>query len=217
MLRSLLLAAFLTATCQAEEIPLGDIWAYQMPNTKDVRELEPKLPADTPLEDIVKLSTVQRIREFLCTRLPEGKKAGTAFVVEGIDKDALHKAHEVFVTRASKERRPKREPGVIVSPDTDLSLVFFSHYTGRYVRIESVDREDNRVTVKYRFVLHYTAEATDHFAIIPIGQFEEGVGRVKVEQLPPLDVDGNSVEPVVDPLRTVCDSFSFGVESSAVK
>lgn len=212
MSRLLILAVFLTATCQAAEIPLGDIWAYDMPDTKDVRELEPKLPPDTPLEDIVKLSTVQSIREFLRTRLPEGKKAGTAFVVEGVDKDALQKAHEVFVMRASKERRPKREPGVIVSPDTDLSLVFFSHYTGRYVRIESVERDGNKVTIKYRFVSHPTTEVTDHFALIPIGQFVEGVGQVKIEQLPPVDGEGKPAKPVVDPLRTVCDSFSFGVE-----
>lgn len=212
MFRLMILAVFLTATCQAKEIPLDDIWAYDMPDTKDVRELEPKLPVDTPREDIFKLSTIQKIREFLCTRLPEGRKAGTAFVVEGVDKDALQKAHEVFVMRASKERRPKREPGVIVSPETDLSLVFFSHYTGRYVRIESVEREGNQVTIKYRFVAHNTADATDHFAIIPIGQFEEGVGRVKVEQLPPIDREGKPVEPVVDPLRIVSDSFSFGVE-----
>ena len=76
---------------KANTIPLDKIWAYEMPGTRDVRELEPdhfgKHVADLPGEQQLKLlhgSLVQQIiRSLIYLREEESVNAQSGFAVSG--------------------------------------------------------------------------------------------------------------------------------------
>jgi hypothetical protein len=133
--------------------------------------------------------------------MDDNEKAGSAFVVTGSGAKALQNAHAIFVGSS--------EPATAFSSEQDLSLVFFSRMSGRYVHIDPVEIGDHVFTVKYRFVPHNTRDSTIHFAIIPIGQLTTGQYEIKIEQLPPVDKKGMLTSPIADPDRIVSQGFSF--------
>ena len=183
-------------------VPLDQIWANDMPGTRNVRAIESqKQPGQVwKLEQSpLYVQIFRSLHQFP----KEGEKVGPAFVVEGTGKVALSNAHAIFTKQAAPESS--------FPPDTDLTLVFYSFIFGRYVWIESVEQAENLITVNYRFVSHMTAESTTHFALIPLGKLPNGKFRVEIKQLPPKSVHGQTVSLVSDPSRFVCDSFSFRV------
>jgi hypothetical protein len=186
----------------AATIPLDRIWAYNMPGTKSVRELEPQhnydqLPSQ---EQLLRDSSIARIQHALLDRPAEGELAGPAYLVTGTGKQALEKVADI-VTK-------KIEPTQVLSADTDLTAVFYSYRCGQYVWIDSVKKTNNQITIRYRFVAHRTRESTTHFALIPLGKLPVGTFHVEIEELPPATLNDDPTTPIQDPQRIVCDSFS---------
>lgn len=150
---------------EAVTIPLGKIWAYEMPETRDVRELEldAKEPDKaTPLTSGI-LTTL--------TYNKPGQTAKPAFVVAGTGIDALREAAAVLVDG--------KKPRASFPASSDVSIVFFSNAFGYYVHVRKVEQEPGKIVVTYRFAPHRTKEMTNHFALIPLGKLPPG--KVKVE------------------------------------
>jgi hypothetical protein len=200
-----------TPSDKAKTIPLEKIWAYEMPGTKDVRHLEHKVGVHDPgFREFWEHSLVRQIVSFLSSSTPEeGKKAGPAFVVVGIGKDALKAAHEVLMDKKKNKTRPSQP----LPKDKELSLVFYHYVTGWHPRINSVEQSLNTIVVKYQFVTPPEPSfGAARFAIIPIGKLPPGVVRVKFEQVPPVDFKGRPSMQRPDTERLVSDSFSFDVQ-----
>ena len=159
-------------------------------------------------QELRKLSLVEGIRYALSARIAEGQSPGPGFAVVGTGKDALNNAHAV-ITNAKKKRDPDRW----LPANTDLSLVFYSHMTGRYIWIKRIERNANAFTIKYQAVPHSTANVTMHFALIPIGKLSPGNFRVKFEELRSEGAAEKAYAPLRDARRIVSDSFSFGVKN----
>jgi hypothetical protein len=186
-------------------IPLERIWAYEMPRTRDVRELEPKLAIGATVDEMARQSDVWKIFKVLGQRLKEGEKAGAAFAVIGKGTDALKNASAVLA--AKNEEYPTIAPA-----QTDLSLVFYSYKCGRYVHLVNVERSPGLVTVQYQFVIHPQQIMSRHFALIPLGKLPEGTVKVQIEQVAPGDKPGRWVPAESDLQRLVSDSFKFSVQ-----
>lgn len=195
-----------TSAEDSEPIPLERVWAYQMPGTLNVRDLEAR-PERTDAIDGIKehtnQSNVSKILKVLNRRPDDGETAGPAFVVLGNGKTALKNAADIL----SREEKAS----TVFPPGEDLSLVFFSHSCGRYVRLVAVEQSPGLIVAKYQFVSHATTNMSRHFAIIPLGALSEGGYQVKIEQVEPVDQQGKSAAPIHEPQRLVCGSFSFRV------
>jgi hypothetical protein len=202
-----LLIAALTSIVRAEDttektqvIPLDRIWALNMPGTKAVGELD---SVQEP-SGVVRHPSIREISRMLSSRTASNEKAGTTFIVAGSDARALQNAQAVFTdTRERATDFPSKK---------DLSLVFYSRLSGRYIHLVSVEVVCHVFTINYRFVSHNTRDSTVHFAIIPIGQLPMGEYEVKIEQLPPVDEKGMLTSPVVDSERIVSQDFSFRIK-----
>ena len=81
---------------KTDKIALSDIWAYEVPGTKDVRKLEPDLPKGLPNEELIRRSSVVQMHKLLLNPPQKGKSAGSAFVVNGTGKEALKQAVQVL-------------------------------------------------------------------------------------------------------------------------
>ncbi|MDZ4659054.1 MAG: hypothetical protein SH868_15885 [Bythopirellula sp.] len=193
----------------AEEIPLDQIWALDMPGTKDVHDLEPNQDAlkGMTATELIEKSLVGNTRWLLNAnrRPPYGSQGERGFVVAATGLEALKQANAVL----SKEK-PRRE---IFSAGEELTLVFFSYSCGRDVRLDGVSRSGRKITVKYHFYAHSYSQSTTHFALVPIGKFSAGNVKVKIERMPDESLTGQSSPMDQGRVRqTVCESFTFGVE-----
>ena len=208
-----------TAVDKVREIPLNCIWAYNMPGTRDVRELEPaKFGAK-----VAKLSSAQRLRldrESLTSQilaslphLPSYKherpKAG--FAVQGKRESALHMANGVL---AAKHRSFHSFP-----PGSDITVVFFGHSSGVYVHLRRVELREHTLRIVYQFVEHPNNMLTTHFALIPLGKLPPGIVTVEMLQSPDEQADNAHEKPVwlasEAAHRIVCDSFTFAINEKA--
>lgn len=205
-LRTVLLATLhLSQAAFAAEpvaIRLDQIWGYDLPGTKDVRELEPKADPTMSVDELQSHLDVWKILRVLNRRPQEGETAGPAFIVEGSGKKALEGAEEAFSSS---------DYAAVLPADKDLTIVFYSHLCGRYVRLISVERLPRRIIVKYQFVAHQYGQMTTRFALIPIGAFSDGPLEVQIEQLDPINERGQPVRPVSHPEQFVCNSASYAV------
>jgi len=190
------------------EIPLKQIWAADMPDTRNIRELEPRTPGDRrkfgPLMTGIHKELMQDNERW---GRPD---AGRAFVVPGKDIEALNYAYDIVF--GSHWEGPK------VVAAKEVSLVFFARQSGQYVHVEKVQREGMVITVQYRFVAHRNRNRTAHFALIPLGSLRPGEYDVRTVQLP-VRYHPNEQGPVFLPpleekrvMRTVSQPFSFKVE-----
>ncbi len=181
-------------------IPLGEIWAYNMPNTKKIGELD----AVKAEGGVTKHPLVNEIVKALSLRRSlKGDSAGPSFVVSGIQKEALRNAHAVF-TRAVK-------PATTFPSANDLTLVFYTTLGGPYTHIDSVNRVGHSINVKYRLVSHNTREDSLHFALIPLGNLESGTYEVRIESLELFDETGARKEPGSKLKGIVCSDSTFDV------
>ena len=208
--------AFLAATlCSATlladepnkpvEIPLKDIWALDMPGTKDVRKLEPAgAGSGDPQSKSFIPSLIQEIAEAI--KYPAAKGPDEGFVVAGSDKSALQAARDVLTGKTKRQ--------AALPADSEVSIVFFSYVCGDYVHLESVKEFKNVIEIRYRFVNHMTRDVTQHFAIIPLGKLKLGEYRVDIVR------DRTGEKPMESPAgsgqdlasRFVCKSFEFSVK-----
>jgi hypothetical protein len=194
-------------------VPLDQIWAYDMPGTRDVRELEPEhfgervrsLPGREQSR-LLHDSETQQIRQALPFLLGD-KQAKPGFVVLGTDDESLHQAYLVLV----KNQKPRSSFPV----HSRVWLVFFSHQFGAYVHLQNVERQGANITIFYQFVPHKTEVVTEHFALIPLHNLPPGRFHVEVVQAP---MDRALIEQGSTPVdrdkgrQVVCQPFSFSVE-----
>lgn len=202
------------------DIPLDRIWAYNMPGTRNIRDLDTKLDhkrLEADLKDkspnerdrllkseMIRHSDVLKILQQL-KRTP--KPAGPAFLVEGTGKTALQNALKKF----SERRRPGGEAPTALPANNELSLVWFSQECGHYIRLVEVERSSETITVKYRFVVHHKVMMVPNLAIIPVGTFPKGTYQVKVEQAPSIDELGRPIDK--QPVCAISGSGTFEVQA----
>jgi hypothetical protein len=200
--------AFAQQDLQADiTIPLKEIWAYDMPGTRHIRELEPQAferpKRAGPL--------VRAIHAFLNQVSPSEFRPGPGFAVQGTGIEALRRAKAVL---ADKEK-----PVQVLSAADDVTLVFFARSGGVYLHIDEVKRDGTSVSIKYHFVAHLTTDRTTHFALIPMGKLTPGKYHVSLVQLPPTTEPPSSklIDKPKPPdaewvSRIVCSPFKFDVK-----
>jgi hypothetical protein len=198
---------------RAKVIPLKEIWAYRMPGTRDVRELEPNKFGDA-LGDRNGAEQLRAAEQSLTSEIlshlqshKRGQNGMRGFAVAGVGADALRGAYEVIV-----EGRKPRESFPVGSK---LSVVFFSHPFNYYVQLHAVEQKSSTVTIRYYFVPHRTKEMTVNFALIPLlavpsGHIESEIVRSPMQRKF-IAAGFKSPEAGTD-ARVVAQSFSFLVE-----
>jgi len=175
-------------------IPLHEIWAYEMPGTRNVTLL------DTENADGTSHPLINALHRTIADKFK--KEAGRAFVIEGTDRIALENMLGAF----------DREPPRSVPPNTDISLVFYTRFGGHYTHLETVERLGNKFVLTYRFVTHSTFNSTFHFALIPLGKLQTGAYQVEIKQSPSIDSTGRRVTLDKDVGSVVCRGTTFYVK-----
>jgi hypothetical protein len=202
-----------TSNEQPREIPLDQIWAFKMPGTRDVRELEPKPDTKSmatldQVEKYYRGSAVHQILRVLKNRPHEqdAYPAGPVFAVAGSGEEALNNAQAIFANLGSTYPDPHLAAG------SETTLVFYSYTTGRYVQLVSVEKTAGIITINFRFVQHMSTDMSNHFALIPIGKLAEGVVRVKVNELPMMGQEGQGVKWTGARRNRVCSGTTLIVD-----
>jgi hypothetical protein len=199
---------------QSQTVPLEQIWAYEMPGTRDVRELEPdhfgeqvRAMLGAEQSRLLHSSMTQQIREALPFIRPDKpRQAGPGFAVLGTGVQALTEAYNVL----AKHQEPRRS----FPAGSTLSVVFFAHQSGEYVHLQKVERESSVIRVVYRFVPHETREITEHFALVPIPNLPIGCYRVEIIRDATDRSDAaQGFKPVSSERarQVVCQPFSFSI------
>jgi hypothetical protein len=192
---------------EAVVIPLDQIWATQMPGTRNVDELDRSL--------------VGEIRRVIGHSTPENQETKAAFAVLGTGADALLAAHAVFVGKVFAENIKRRQT---FPEESTVSIVFFSAESGNYVHLDRVECQGSVVSIYYRFVPIESVKPPlpKQFALIPLGKLPPGKHRVNVIESPPEQKTMSSMwfpQSYADTLRIVGNSFSFfvGEQTAAVQ
>jgi hypothetical protein len=181
-------------------IPLNEIWAYNMPKTRDVGALD----AVRQENGVTKHPLVKEIVRSLASKRPKKNQSiGPALIVQGAGKEALRNARDVLTDLA--------KPSTKFSTTDDLALVFYTSLGGPYAHIDSVERSGRTIAVRYRLLSHNSREDTLHFALIPLGTLGPGNYEVKVELLGVFDETGARKEPSDKSKSFVCSNSNFGV------
>jgi hypothetical protein len=185
------------------EIPLKDIWAFDMPDATDVRELEPDAYGHTDLtpqerDRRFKNSLVEGISRSLIVK-PASDDQKSGFVVRGTGHEALQEANDVLTK--------KKKPDSIFPADSELSIIFFVRLSGPDCLIDRIERTDKQFSIDYHLSWHIERNLSHQFVIIPIGKLTAGKYEVSIQQ-PNASTDADRE---VDQ-RSVCKSFSFEVK-----
>lgn len=181
-------------------VPLNEIWAYNMPRTRDVGDLD----AVKKQNGVTKHPLVTEIvRSLVLKRPKKSDSVGPAFIVRGTGKEALRNAHAVLTNRAL--------PSTKFSSATDLTLVFHTTLGGPYAHIDSAERSGRTIAVRYRLVSHNNREDTPHFALIPLRTLGSGNYDVKIELLGLFDETGARKSPSDKSKSVVCSDSAFDV------
>jgi len=186
-------------------VPLDHIWGYRMIGTLDAGDLD-AVKTETGTSHPV----INAWQRQMWDRFKKGEAAGPAFVVEGVGRKALDNALAVF--NDDDDDDDDDEQTFSFSDDADLSLVFFTYFVGCYVHIESVERAEQKIIVKYRFVLHPTRNMSFHFGLIPLRRLPPGKYRIEITQLPPIDTHGQPAALDRDLTGRVCCDSSFYIQ-----
>jgi hypothetical protein len=179
-------AAFADSPSDIVTIPLKDIWALDMPGTKDVKELEPEkfgeqtqnLPLDKKRQ-LLDESNLLAIRQSLGLQLDGSKDPPSSrpgFAVSGSGITALQNAVPIFTKKVVPQKS--------FTGNSEITLVFISNQMGSFVHLGSVERKGNIIEVRYHFVTHLTQMMSEHFALIPLGKLPVGDYHVEIIQTP---------------------------------
>lgn len=175
------------------EIPLKDVWAYNMPGTKDINEFgAPKA------EDSLVMKVLRQIRESWHHH--------SGMVVQGEGGEALENVYRKRTKKGEWSEAPANSP---------LSIVFYTRGTDEHVRLHSIERQGTKFTVRYNIVPNRTQMSDSTIAIIPIGRLAAGKYSVSIVRLP-LEakyLDQGHREPPVEVVNNVCSSFSIFVRN----
>jgi hypothetical protein len=201
----------------AVTIPLNRIWAYEMPGTRDVRELEP----DKFGPKVHKLDSAERRKRYdesftyqIVSHLRRAKydqPAAPGFAVSGSGAHALRLAHAVLVGGQNRKRR--------FPAGSETSLVFSSKLFDYYVHLHKVQRQGATITIKY-FVVPHRGNGTAHFALIPLGILPAGQWQVVIRRSPLPERLKTTVAPAPGPgvdASIVCRPFNFTIERHDAK
>ena len=198
------------------EIPLSEIWALNMPGTRDVGELEPEVKAaieriktlppqemEQQFKQLMNDSLIWQIRKAL---QPGSKRAGPGFALASPEAELLEDVRDVLT---GETKRANEFPG-----GSDITVVFFSRSMQLHVYIDHVERRANLIEIHCRFVPYQERYVSEHFALIPLGKLPEGFYQVKpvlgpVEQKY-LDA-GYTQKSLANAAKFVSQSFKFGV------
>jgi hypothetical protein len=190
-------------------IPLKDVWALNMPGTRDVRQLEPQA-RDTPTRTGPLVNAIHDFLNPVNPSLSRTFRPGRGFAVEGSGREALRRVYLALLDR-------QKRTGVL--PAGEVTLAFFARSVGLYVHLDEVQREGNNVILKYHFVSHVTLDFTTHFALIPMGKLAPGEYKVQLVQLPPTTEPKSSelirIPKLAEPkwlAKIVCSPFTFEVK-----
>jgi hypothetical protein len=192
--------------CKSTTIPLDKIWAYEMPGTRNILDLDgasKERPGD---------GLLRSINESDFRRAAQMKFKGAArpgFAVSGSERAALRAAHAVFVDGAKLR--------TAFSPDEEITIVFFSVPMSRYrVRIQEVRRKLNEIEIQYQLEPSIDGRNFENFSLIPLGKMPAGKYHVEMVQVP------RELKPVESKLglkaldkdwsrNFLCKPFSFTV------
>jgi len=182
----------------AIEIPLDQIWASNMPETRDIKSLDweqlrnPYRPLSSgPIDMLIRI----------------GKdRAEPGFVVAGTGQDALIAAYK---------KLPVGEvPSNSIPFGKEVSIVYFSHVYPSYIVLHRVERRGNVIDVRYRFDA-YSSGYSGHTALIPLGKLPTGEYHVNMIEAPTKKYQGLPASSLVEVHLRVCQSFAFAVEESS--
>jgi hypothetical protein len=184
-------------------IPLKDIWAWGMPGTKDVDDLDSEQkPA------ILKIHNVLTRNPFDLP--PDQRDAGPAFALAGTEASVLQDAAAILAGEKKAEEK--------FSTDDDVWVAFYALQFGSYVHIRDVELAGNVVKVSFVFVAHKTKGISTHFALVPLGKLASGKYSVEIVQMP-MDTSDFLMMKKLDKdidkeaeREYVCKPFSFSVE-----
>lgn len=192
---------------KTETIPLDQVWAYRMPGTRDIQELDRaniKLVGKALL-DPISISLLESPN-----RPKRGESAGKGFAIAGTDRDALRQVYAILVGG--------EKPRSTFSTDDEVTAVFFSYpFEGRYIHIEHVERQESEVKISYRGQPYTERHFSFALALIPLGRLTEGQYHVTMTQLP---LEEKYIKWGFKPRekawseRFVCRPFSFQIISS---
>ncbi len=193
---------------EAVEIPQGEIWALDMPGTKDIRELEPNRDAFKGMSaaERIENSLIENTRRLLNinNRPSYGSVAGRGAVVAASDLEALKLANAILANK-----QPRTE---FFDSSEELTLVFFAYESGKCVRLKRVYRTDKEVVVEYRFETKTFPNSSSQIALIPLEKLPPGNRYVSIKRL---DEDATNAElrqhRQAVGRQVVCDSFTFEV------
>lgn len=193
---SILLVLILSSVGYAEDfrkIPLSEIWARDMPGTKNIDELHKQWrPED--------------IKRFQRNPAPKEETVRPTFAVQGTGFEALRNSYEVLV----KKKEPKRS----FDENTDISIIFFSRDDNWYVHLQSVEVKNKIITLNCNMVTHETQETTKHFALIPVGKLLSGEYQIEVV-VSQVDKTG---QPIPNPLeQAIVNRIISGPSTFSIK
>jgi hypothetical protein len=204
----------IASKADVQTIALDQIWAYGMPGTHDVRELEPdnfgehtRLLPSAERFKLLSESMADKIRAALDKDRPsKGGVAKQGFAVLGTGAEALQDAYDVLVSG--------HKPAESFPTVSNVTLVFFSHSFGDYVHLETAERRGKTIEAQYRFVPHDSKDMAWEIALIPLGKLPPDTYNVKIVQLPlPEGRTGSNGRYVSDETvsRIICRPFSFSI------
>jgi hypothetical protein len=201
------LAILVASPAFAEEIPLKEIWALDMPGTRDVASIEiGDLKPGEGNEELNRMreTAIAKIHQSLLSK-PPAEAAMQGFVVPLRTSIAALKHIAASLRVEQVDLQPSNE-------EADTTLFFFARPISYRVQLTEVKRNDYEISVHYQFVPRESKEATVQFALIPLGKLPAGEYQVQFEEAPMDGVARPSVEQV---RQMICRSFTFTVEPSA--
>ncbi len=218
---------FVTAAAANEEsvvtIPLDQIWALDMPGTRDIGEYD--FSHDDPrIKGRDRLTEGRGITERLRSQLwlkPPRHNALPALLLRQSPRTNLLQILRVAgpainkketIVRARFEQLSER----FQTPRNGFrfSLFFYSHPSTYHVELVKVERRGFEINIQYRFVPGYSTESSVHWALIPLGELPAGDYRVNITKLPMAqNFLDSGFEPVSEERknRIVCQSHDFHV------
>ena len=180
--------ALLVLLLVAVEIPLDQVWGFDLPGTRDVAGLtlpvvdEKVRPGmDHEHYRTGRAYAIEEIRQSLTTK-PLSMRSPPGVALSGeADADTLRRIGGRLVGIKKMGRPVGYDPSEFglmqsrpLSPDEPTTLVVFSHPCSYFFRLKRVERDPGVITVQYQFEPHFSPESTVHFALIQLGKLPIG-------------------------------------------
>lgn len=201
------------------EIPLAEIWALEMPGTKDIHGLDFGEPQ--PRQNVgwgtleyqkSREDAINEMKLALAAKLPS-EEAPRGFIFPW--KPTVPMLRRVSDTLRTAKKYQILDFEIKEYPQgSDITLVFFSYPASYRIEIREIKRHEQTITVGYQAVPHHIADSTVHFALIPLKDLPAGTYQVNFEQL---RMDNSFHKQGFMPMlreqerRLVCNDFSFRV------